>query len=309
MKTLVVVNPRAGSGKAALKGEALCKRLERAGVAYEQVLSEQVGDGARLCRTAHARGVDVIVAVGGDGTFNEAAQALIDQSGGPAQGPDLCLVPAGTASDLQRTLGLEEDLDRVVLRLAEPPRRVDLAAIEFTPNDGAGERRWRAFMNIASVGFSAVVASRSNRAPKWLGGKLTYMGAALGAALGYRNESLVIVRDGKQVHDGPVMLVAFCNGRYFGGGMKIAPHADPSDQRLDCVVIGDLNKLQTYALTSHMYKGTHVSRPGVEVTRGTEFEVSCSLADRRVEIEIDGETPGRLPARVRVLPGGTRLRC
>jgi YegS/Rv2252/BmrU family lipid kinase len=309
MKILVVVNPRAGSGRAATVADALCQALGRRGFDFEKVETRERDDGITLARQASARDAQVVAAVGGDGTFNEVCQSLISHGGEPAGGPELCLVPAGTASDLQRTLNLETDVSSIVRRLEHAPRRIDLGVVDFAPRGAPNARAQRAFLNITSVGFSAVVAARTNRTPKWVGGRLTYLGASLVSAITYANESLTLHMDGMPLYEGPVMLAAFCNGRYFGGGMKIAPDADPSDEQLDAVVLGDLSKLQSYALTSHIYEGTHVSRHRVSVSRGREFEVASSRADRKVEIEVDGETPGTLPARVRLLPRAVRLRC
>lgn len=309
MKILVVVNPRAGSGKACAVGDALCRVLAGAGLQFERVDSKGPADAGELRSTELLRGASVIAAVGGDGTFNEVAQGLIGSDGEPAPGPALCLVPAGTGSDLGRTLDLCSDPQQVLERLMTRERKIDLGSVEYALRDAPGERRTRAFLNVTSIGLSAVVAARCNRAPKWLGGRLTYLGASLLSALGYQNQALVVRRDGAKAHEGKVTFLAFCNGRYFGGGMKIAPDADPADGSLDSVLIGDLSKRETYALTSHIYEGTHVSRPRVAVSRGREFEVAGSLPDQNVEIEIDGETPGTLPVRVRLFPGAVTLRC
>jgi YegS/Rv2252/BmrU family lipid kinase len=309
MKILVVVNPRAGSGKAAAVGDALCRALEQAGLGFEREDSHGPGHASELARSAAGRGAGVVAAVGGDGTFNEVAQALLGERGQPVPGPELCLVPAGTGSDLGRTLALATDVDQVLSRLRAPPRAVDLGHVEFALREAPERRGTRAFLNVASVGFSAVVAARCNRAPKWLGGRLIYLGASLVSALGYRNVPLVIRNEGLETYTGKVTFVAFCNGRYFGGAMKIAPDADPTDGKLDSVLIGDLSKRETYALTSHIYEGTHVSRPRVAVSRGHEFEVTSTLPESNIEIEIDGETPGFLPAKIRLFPGAVHLRC
>jgi diacylglycerol kinase (ATP) len=308
MKILVVVNPRAGSGTAVQVGDALCRALGDRGIAYEREESRSVGDATRLARSAAGRDANVVVAIGGDGTFNEVAQTLLDERGDPAPGPELCLIPAGTGSDLGRTLGLETEVLAVVERLGREPRAIDLGVVEFCTGVGT-QRSARAFLNVASTGLSAVVAGRSNRAPKWLGGRLTYLGASLLSALGYRNARVSVLADKMPHYDGPVSFVAFCNGRYFGGAMLIAPNADPHDGQLDCVLLGDLNKFQTYALSSHLYEGTHVSRLGVSVARGREFEVLPNPPGERVAIEIDGETPGILPATFRVIPNAVKLRC
>lgn len=314
MNVSVIVNPKAGTGSAARTLDLLLRALSNFNGTLQVQETLHRGDATRLAMAARDAGAEVIVAIGGDGTFNEVSQALITADGLPISAlaekkvPDLVLIPAGTGSDLHRTLELDVTPEAVLERLKDPhTRALDLGIVEF--RSSAGDRQTRAFLNVASCGFSARVASMVNNGPKWLGGQFSYLGAALKAAMGHQKPDLRLKVDGQLWYSGRVVLAAFGNSRYFGGGMRIAPGADPSDGMLDCVLLGDLSRLQTYALTSHIYGGTHLSRTGVQVCQGTEFEVESILPDELVEIEIDGETPGFLPARVRILPGAVRLRC
>src|SRR5688572_19195126 len=101
MKLQLIVNPRAGSGRAAQRLPQIERALASHGIEYEKSLTQGPGDATRLAREAASRGVDTIGAVGGDGTINEIAQAYLDSDGNPIAGPSLALIPAGTGGDFR----------------------------------------------------------------------------------------------------------------------------------------------------------------------------------------------------------------
>ena len=84
----------------------------------------------------------------------------------------------------------------------------------------------------------------------------------------YRNLPVRVKVDGVVWLEAPIFNVALANGRYFGGGMMIAPDAQPDDGLLDVVALHDLSFVQSVALAQHIYQGAHLGRPGVSVTRG-----------------------------------------
>jgi diacylglycerol kinase family enzyme len=113
--------------------------------------------------------------------------------------------------------------------------------------------------------------------------------------------------DGQDCLEAPVVNVAIANGRYFGGGMQIAPEADPGDGLLDVVALYDLTRAQGLALAHRIYLGTHLGCPGVRVARGRVVDAAPVRSSDEVLIDLDGETPGRLPLRASVRPGALRV--
>jgi len=91
--------------------------------------------------------------------------------------------------------------------------------------------------------------------------------------------------------------------------MQIAPEADPTDGLLDVVALGDLTRLGTVALTQSVYAGTHLGKPDVQSARGARIEAEALAPGVEVLIDMDGETPGRLPLAVRVAKGALFLRA
>jgi diacylglycerol kinase (ATP) len=307
MRVRIIANPHAGGGRARREFPAIRTACERAGLSCELAETTCPGHASALARAASADGVDLIAAVGGDGTINEVAQAYVGQDGRPVIGPELAIIPLGTGGDFRRSFGWEQDLEQAVRRITHGrARALDLAWATFVDDQGAATGR--AFINVGSAGISGVVTRAVNQSNKWLGGRVTFYVASLKATLGYANRPVQLSIDGHVVFQGPMYLVAFANGMFFGGGMRIAPEADPHDGVLDCVVHGDLSRVAAVSLTSAMYDGTHVKRAKARTWRGQRFELVPWLVDTNTPLELDGETPGRLPLTVDVLPGAVQLR-
>jgi len=252
--------------------------------------------------------VECIAIVGGDGTVNEVSQAYIDDEGNPVAGPDLALVPSGTGGDFRRTFELGDAVDDAVDRLARAtPRPLDLGLLEATADDGS--RVVRAFLNITSFGIGGLTDRIVNDTPKWMGGRAAFFLGTLRAMAAYHNHGIVLRVDGEEVYRGRILNVAIANGRFFGGGMMVAPDADPSDGKFDVVVLGDLGRAEAIALSGKIYKGTHVTSPKVQVVRGSVVQAEPARGDAQVLIDMDGETPGRIPLTARVAPGALRIRA
>lgn len=308
MHLRVILNPTAGSGGAARKRSAILAALTVSGVAPEVVQTEGPGDAGRLIREARRDGVECAVLVGGDGTLNDAVQGFLESDGSVAAGPALGLIPSGTGGDFRRTFELGDSVEEAAERiLKSSPRPLDLGVLSVT--DHQGQRARRAFINITSFGIGGLTDRIVNESPKWMGGKAAFLLGTLRAMLVYRNLPVRVRVDGKVVLEAPIFNVALANGRYFGGGMMIAPDADPSDGLLDVVALADMSKLQSALLSQDIYKGTHLTRAGVSVARGKLVEAEPLASGTEVLVDMDGETPGRLPLRAELAPGALRLRA
>lgn len=308
MKLRVISNPTAGSGSAVRRVPALKRLLEERGIHAQIAETRGPGDATRLVHEARADGVECLAVMGGDGTLNEVSQGYIDGEGNPLPGPDLALIPSGTGGDFRKTFALGTTLEEAVERLASaPPRALDLGLLELTAH--SGEKIRRAFLNIASFGLGGLTDRLVNSGPKWIGGRAAFFVGTLRAMASYKNAPVRLRVDGSLSLEAPIVNVAIANGQYFGGGMKVAPDADPSDGLFDVIAMHDLSAAQSVALAPHLYKGTHIAQPGVSVLRGSFIEAESLVPRAEVLIDMDGETPGRLPLAVRVAKGVLRIRA
>jgi diacylglycerol kinase (ATP) len=304
----LIINPHAGSGAARRRLPEIVRAMQGCGLVYEIASTSAPGDATRIARASFDDGIDVIAVVGGDGTLNEVMQAFVTKDGVGKPGPDLAVLPVGTGGDFKRTLGLSGSIEEAVGRLANAqPRRVDLGIMELIGPDDA--REVRAFVNITSFGMGGVTDRLVNEAPKWMGGKAAFFIGTARAMVSYRNAHVRVRVDGATFHDGPAFNVAVANGRYFGGGMMIAPEADLSDGVFDVVALGDMGKVQALSLSTKIYKGLHIGTPKVSHTRGKVIEAEPHNKSDQVLIDMDGETPGKLPIRITIAPGLLRVRA
>lgn len=308
MRLSIIVNPHAGSGRAARQLSRLCRVLEDAKVGHDVLATSRRGEGTELAWRAREANASAIVVLGGDGTLNEVSQAYVDGSGRPVPGPPVALVSAGTGGDFARMLAgagrraLRRTLDELV---HERAKAVDLGLVTLHDAEGGDVRR--AFVNIASVGISGEIDERVERGPKWLGGKTAFFVATVAATLRYRNTPVSVKLDGQPWYRGPTFVTALANGRYFGGGMKIAPHAVIDDGRLDVVCLTDLERTEALSLAAKIYRGAHLGTPGIQTAQAQTIDISVDDARARVLVDVDGETPGYLPLSARVLPGAWRV--
>jgi YegS/Rv2252/BmrU family lipid kinase len=304
----LIVNPTAGSGSAGRVAPTVQRALERRGIQVTPCPTARPGDASRLAGECRKLGVDATVVVGGDGTLNEVVQAYVDERGEPLAGPPLGVIPSGTGGDFRKTLDLDRDLERSVERfVTSDPRPFDLGVLEATGHDGAPVRR--AFLNITSFGLGGLVDRVVNAGPKWLGGKPAFFLGTLRAMLVYQNAPVRVRVDGTVWLESPIANVALANGRFFGGGMQIAPNADPSDGLLDVVAIGDVTRLASMAMAQDIYAGTHLGRRDVTHTRAAVVEAEALVPGAEVLIDMDGEVPGRLPLVARLAQGALRIRA
>jgi diacylglycerol kinase (ATP) len=220
----VVVNPIAGPGADDRSSRAARARrvLADLGVTGDVVVTSGPGDAARLSRAARDGGADVVIAWGGDGTINEVAGPLI---GGPAA---LGIVRSGSGDGLARTLGVAADPAIAVARI--------LAGWGHPTLIDAGYLGDRHFLNIGGIGFDATVAAAFNAGSSR--GLAAYLVTTLKTVRTYRPESYR-ARLGEDRFEGVRFLIAFANARQYGGGLVLAPAADPADGWLDAVTVAD----------------------------------------------------------------------
>lgn len=311
-----MVNPRAGAGRAGRMLGHMARELAVVGFDVEIHCTEGAGHAAHIVRNLMRTGsIDsdspnedrIIGVMGGDGTFHEALGGLRDPQGElmPTHKVTFALLPAGTGGDLRRTLGMPDEPQAIARYLAEAtPRPFDLGEITFVRNDG--QQASRCFGNIASFGIGGVVDEIVNRGPKYLGGRVAFFLGSLRASVSYRNVPVRVIVDDVVMYEGPVLNVAVANGRAFGGGMFIAPEADPHDGLFDVVVLGDMNRLERTLLAPHLYRGTHLGHPKVKFRRGRKVRAERT-SHRDALLDVDGETPGRIDATFTVLPGAIRM--
>lgn len=300
----MIVNPASCNGATGHRIETVAAKL-RAGLGDVVIETTRCPrDAERIAREAAAGGAARIVVAGGDGTTSEVVTGLL--SAGLGGRVSLALLPLGTGGDLARGLGIPRSLDAAIAAIARGKQRaIDAGALRL--RTAAGAEREVHFLNVASAGISGLVTSFVNDAPKALGGTLSFLLGTLRAIARFRPAAARIRVDGHVVYEGLLSLAAAANGRYFGGGMQIAPQARPDDGLLDVVWIEGRPRPWLLRRLPKLYTASHLREEGVGAVRGRVLEVDPVAGAPPLRVEVDGEPLGMLPMRAEALPGALTL--
>lgn len=263
------------------------------------------GDATTLTREAVASGADVVVCVGGDGTFNEVVNGLRGPEGRLEQGVALGLIPRGTGCDFIRSAPVPKDLSGVldgILSLRTCV--VDIGEVNF--RDHAGNPSSRYFHNVVSFGIGGEVDARVNRSSKVFGGFVSFAWATLASLIRYQMKRVSLTVDDRDQEDLDFWNVAVANGQYHGGGMWVAPGARMDDGLFQITVIGNLSLMRVFWNLPNLYNGKIYGVRDVRKIVGKRVEVR---SNQKVLIDLDGEQPGQVPATVEIIPSAVRVIC
>lgn len=216
---------------------------------------------------------------------------------------ELATIPLGTGMDFVRTYGIPTGFDAAVQVARDGrPRTIDAGLVRYRTWGGEDAERW--FANVGSVGMSGAVAQRVNGMSKALGGKATFFYALTRVFLEWENTEVTVRLDDTE-RTGRMHDVIVANGAWHGGGMMLAPEAQPDDGLFEVVLIGDVGKVDFLTTAPKIYKGKHVGHPKVEVLRSVRVAVDAA---EHLPIEVEGEQVGTTPAAFELVPGALRVR-
>jgi diacylglycerol kinase (ATP) len=308
---LVIINPASAGGATGDAWPRTASELRRHFGPFAVAFTEGPGDARIIAEREAAAGRPLLIACGGDGTLSEVADGIL-RSGADAE---LGLLPSGTGGDFRRTLGVGRGAAEAARALREGvTRRMDAGRVAFTSHDGREETRH--FVNVASFGMGGDVIKRvkddegglARAAGRALGGRGAFAAASLQSAFAYERPRVRASIDGGPEFGLAVSNFCVANARYFGGGMKVAPEAKVDDGLFDLVAIGDMSPARILANSYRVYLGTHLGLRDVQHARARTLTARADGGEV-IELEIDGELAGRLPARFEIIPRALRVRA
>ena len=297
---VLIANTRSGKGGVGQALPEIEARLKERDLEYEIRMTERPGHAIDIARESAEAGKRFLVAVGGDGTIHEVVNGMLRDDEPIVADPVLGVLAAGTGSDFIKTFGLPASPGVAVAHLDGPESfPIDIGKVTYMQD---GKEVTRYFPNIAEVGIGADVVARAQRLPRWLG-PTVYL-TAFWLVMGKHKAAHVKVDLVDRSYEGPANNIVVANCQFFGGGMKIAPKAAPTDGLLD-IQVEHARKREAIAIMPKVFKGEHLPHPDIE-----EFKrVKCSVtSDRPLLIEADGEVLGHTPARFEVLRDVIRLK-
>jgi YegS/Rv2252/BmrU family lipid kinase len=301
MKTKVIMNPAARKGRSGENWGNVQALLNQHLDDYNVSFTEQAGHAKSLARQALDDGYERFIAVGGDGTANEVLNGLCEN--GTLMNPNtvMSVIPAGTANEICRSLGLLEDPTLAYQVLSNgKPISVDLQMISCENFNGERVKHHGALLT--SVGSAAEISHKTSRSKyiKRLGAELSYFIVTLLVTLTYKPKEFVI-----QIDDGPEETLTLttgliCNMKYGGGGMKLAPNAIYDDGEFDFVLFDNFTRTDLLTKSpSWLFEGRHIDHPKIDVRRGRKVRISSEMDSF---VDADGETIGRIPLELEMKP-------
>ncbi|KAK7274301.1 hypothetical protein RIF29_15384 [Crotalaria pallida] len=308
-----IVNPRGANGRTGKEWKKLVPYL-RSRLSKEYNICESLTSGPchaiDITREAIREGAEAVIAVGGDGTLHEvvngffwAGKPVASQVKELTNSTALGVIPLGTGSDFARTFGWKNDPREAIERVARGLRsRVDVGVI----SGESGEHHY--FINVADIHLSAKAGFYASRYKRF--GNLCYVIGALQAFMSHQNQDLRIkINEGDWETCPQVTALCIGNAKYFGGGMKITPNADPYSGGLEVVILQNF-KWYDFLLKLHkLYNGSHLTVKNVSSRSALSIEVEDISGKGGVYIQSDGEHLGFLPKKICVLPAAIEMIC
>ena len=273
------MNPISGTASKANIPELIEKTLDKELFDYELRLTEHAGHAAEIAAEAQRDGVDIVVAIGGDGTVNEVARAIVDS------GTALGIVPCGSGNGLARHLMLPMNAKKAI----EIINRCEIHELDYGIING------HPFFCTCGMGFDAFVSQKFAEAGKR--GPITYVENVLREGLKYKPETYEI-RDETGTMRAKAFLISCANASQYGNNAYIAPQASMSDGLLDVIIMEPFDMLDAPQISIDMFNKTldknskiktfrcrqlhiHRKHPGV-----IHFDGDPTMADADVEIAL-----------------------
>lgn len=266
----VIYNPVAGKKKAFKNLGVLERIFTQRNVEYAVHKSGGVHDAEYIARKLTQDGKTKLIVLGGDGTLNEVLNGLHD--------PSVCtlgLIPSGTGNDFAAKMEIPLDPEKAVLRILEENAK----PVDYI--DVSGTR----CMNVAGLGIDVDVLERCQRGK--MHGKLKYLFSLMKSLFAFKGCNVTIESEGRVTEMRKVLISAVCNGAVFGGGIKICPKADPSDGKMDVVIVDSLGGiLDIIKAFTQLMQGKILTYP---LTTYFQADKVTFIPEEGCPIQLDGE--------------------
>jgi YegS/Rv2252/BmrU family lipid kinase len=306
-RVVAIVNPVAGKARGAKLRSWAIDELKRLFPDITFVESNAPGHATVLAQGA--RDAELVIAVGGDGTVREVASGLVSATGAlehltTRPLPLLAVIPVGSGNDFIKTIGIPADITNAC-RIAREgrDRLIDVVQVEMA-GEGASQQTY--FINAAGFGFDAAVTAQAQKM-KRLRGLPLYV-TALFRTVGRFQCPLVRIRAGRFETEQRILMIAATNGRYYGGGMKVAPEAKPDDGLIEVCIGDSMGRLSIMRKLPRFVAGTHTTLKEVRMLREKELELQFL---EPVMVQFDGDVLVPQPFsrfRLMALPKAINLR-
>jgi YegS/Rv2252/BmrU family lipid kinase len=288
MKHLFIINPAAGKGKGVQYAEAIREHFKHSQDHYYIEFTKGPGDASGIVKKYVAADNYRVYSIGGDGTLNEVLNGIVRSSS------SLAIIPTGSGNDFFRNIDDKPDENLLYRTIHGTEKYIDIGIA----ND-------RYFLNVASAGIDAEVVYNSNRFKKLplFNGLAAYVAGVFYTVFQYKSFSSTINIDNLKSSE-ETLLLAAANGKFYGGGMKIAPSAEIDNGCLDVYHISKANPLKILLLFPLLIKGRHEAIKEVSYYKSRNIKIS---SEEGFLLNIDGEISRVKEATFGIIADGLKL--
>ena len=288
----VVVNPHGGKRNGIRVLERIRHVFDSVGIELEILVTQRVGHATEIAKNLDLQHLDGICVVGGDGTFHEVANGLMQRD--DSLSVPLGIIPAGTGNSLAQHLQCHDPIEAARCIVAGLSQSLDVVRVTLQDHS---------VHCINIVGWGAVSDINSTAEKMRFLGPTRYTVAALWHILAPKIRRATLVLDDRTITDEFLFVIA-CNTKYTGAGMKLAPDAEIGDGKIDVVVLRRVSRWQMLRLFIKVFDGSHVALSCIEFHQVRSFSIQSETADR---MNLDGEMKGTSPMTATLLPSALSI--
>ncbi len=271
MNTLIICNPVSGKGNGLKTALEVKEYLIEKQIETKLIKSFSKSDLQELVED-NCSNYDLIFACGGDGTFRDVMEVM---QNGNWNSP-LALIPGGSGNDFIKSLGTNLNIKDLVDYYLKSD---EISVYTSRVND-------LFMLNVLGVGIDTDIVSKTIFLKRFFGGGISYLLASLISIFFYKAKHYKIILDDKVI-SGEFYIIAICNGKYFGGGMKIAPNADIHEKKLSVMLLRKVNLFKIIKALSLIYSGKHIELDYVEEYFSEKVEIEISGKSEKIDLDGD----------------------
>lgn len=269
---MVIYNPKAGNSEGDRVGKLVEDELRNKGIEFSSHATKDREDLINFIET-NAVIYNKIIVIGGDGTIRDAITAM-NRVNWPCP---IGIIPAGSGNDLARLLGKNIDPIQLINQYLITTEEDRIYGAHC--ND-------KSFINVLGAGINTSILKKRAVLKNIFGRQLSYLVASLMAMLFYSPKHYELTIDGKDYSD-HYYIIAVCNGKYFGAGMKIFPDADLKSDQLAIVALKKVSRFKLLKAFMKIYKGEHIHLDYVDYHLAKNIQIR--FEDEDDNIDLDGD--------------------
>jgi diacylglycerol kinase (ATP) len=297
MRTALIINPTSGISTVTDKRmspeeteKVILQSLRNYGIEPEIYYTTPEDTGQGLASRLAAEHVELIIAVGGDGTIHAVANGLVGTQS------TLAIIPTGTMNNLAHSLNIPDTIPAACIAIAKGETRlIDVGKINE-----------HIFLEVAGIGLEALLFPAAEEIKK-PGLFTTIHGVVSGfkTLLTFKPTRIRITFDNRQRHPYEALQVTICNAPFYGMHLEVVPDIRMDDGLLDVVIYRNFRKLEYIRHAISISQGRRTYQPKIVHRRVKSLRLD---SDQPLELQVDGVPQGTSPALVTVLPDALRIR-